>query len=76
MIQFAVQLYQNTYRYHNGTSLVLSWFSMFLFMFRPSQQNCFNMASGGISVLHQVLCEYMILCHKPKHCLEGGFWRI
>lgn len=37
MIQFAVQLYQNTYRYHNGTkliaSLVLPWFSMFLFLF-------------------------------------------
>lgn len=37
----------------------------------PSQQNCFNLASGGNSVLPQVLCESMILCHKPKHCLEG-----
>lgn len=37
----------------------------------PSQQNCFNMASGGISVLHQMLCKHIILCHKPKHCLEG-----
>lgn len=36
MIQFALCLYQNTYRYHNGTkcvaSLVLPWFSMFLLM--------------------------------------------
>lgn len=38
----------------------------------PSQQNCFNMALRGISVLHQVFCEYMILCRKPKHCVEGG----